>query len=465
MLGICCLRRAATMAPMNTKTNTTTPSTNKKLLVLAIPTFGQLIAEPTFVLIDTAIVGHVSDSALAGLSLGSTIVLTAVGLCVFLAYSTTSQVARLFGAGRKREGLQAGMNSLWLSLSIGLVLAVLLFVFAELLCSFLGGKGETLQQATIYTQMVLLGVPGMLLVYASNGIFRGLQKVNITLVAAVSGAALNTVLDILFVIVWGWGIAGSGIATAIAQWFMGIFLLVPALRWIVQGGASLKPSASGIVSAGSDGFPLFVRTLALRLALVASVMAAASMSTEILAAYQVVNAAWNFTVNALDSIAIAGQTLVGAELGAQAYDRARNLTKETARAGFIAGIIIGVVFAMLGLVAGSLFSPNPAIQTLVTTGMIVVGILMPLQGWMWALDGILIGAGDFRYLAFTCGASALVHIAALVVLVFAIGPYLPDDLARIAALWLVMGVFLMGCRGIANGLRAKGDTWIKNAVL
>lgn len=453
------------MAPMNTKMNTKTPSINKKLLVLAIPTFGQLIAEPTFVLIDTAIVGHVSDPALAGLSLGSTIVLTAVGLCVFLAYSTTSQVARLFGAGRKREGLQAGMNSLWLSLSIGLLLAVLLFVFTEPLCSFLGGKGETLQQATIYTQMVLLGVPGMLLVYASNGIFRGLQKVNITLVAAVSGAALNTVLDILFVIVWGWGIAGSGIATAIAQWFMGIFLLVPALRWIVQGGASLKPSASGIASAGSDGFPLFVRTLALRLALVASVMAAASMGTEVLAAYQVVNAAWNFTVNALDSIAIAGQTLVGAELGAQAYDRARNLTKETARAGFIAGIIIGVVFAMLGLVAGSLFSPNPTIQALVTTGMIVVGILMPLQGWMWALDGILIGAGDFRYLAFTCGVSALVHIAALVVLVFAIGPYLPDDLARIAALWLVMGVFLMGCRGIANGLRAKGETWIKNAVL
>ena len=313
MLGICCLRRAATMAPMNTKMNTKTPSINKKLLVLAIPTFGQLIAEPTFVLIDTAIVGHVSDPALAGLSLGSTIVLTAVGLCVFLAYSTTSQVARLFGAGRKHEGLQAGMNSLWLSLSIGLLLAVLLFVFAEPLCSFLGGKGETLQQATIYTQMVLLGVPGMLLVYASNGIFRGLQKVNITLVAAVSGAVLNTVLDILFVIVWGWGIAGSGIATAIAQWFMGIFLLVPALRWIVQGGASLKPSVSGIVSAGSDGFPLFVRTLALRLALVASVMAAASMGTEVLAAYQVVNAAWNFTVNALDSIAIAGQTLVGAE--------------------------------------------------------------------------------------------------------------------------------------------------------
>ena len=115
--------------------------------------------------------------------------------------------------------------------------------------------------------------------------------------------------------------------------------------------------------------------------------------------------------------------------------------------------------------AGQLFSPNPSIQVLVTAGMVAVGVMMPLQGWMWALDGILIGAGDFRYLAFTCGASALVHIAALVVLVFAVGPYLPDDLARIAALWLVMGVFLMGGRGLANGLRAKGDFWMKNAVL
>lgn len=153
-----------------------TLSIHKKLALLAIPTFGQLIAEPAFVLIDTAIVGHVSDSALAGLSLGSTVVLTAVGLCVFLAYSTTSQVARLFGAGKRREGLQAGMNGLWLSLCIGLVLAFVLFVLAGPLCFLLGGRDETLKQAAVYTQMVLIGVPGMLLVYASNGIFEDYKR-------------------------------------------------------------------------------------------------------------------------------------------------------------------------------------------------------------------------------------------------------------------------------------------------
>lgn len=442
-----------------------TLSIHKKLALLAIPTFGQLIAEPAFVLIDTAIVGHVSDSALVGLSLGSTVVLTAVGLCVFLAYSTTSQVARLFGAGKRREGLQAGINGLWLSLCIGLVLAFALFALADPLCFLLGGRDETLKQAAVYTQMVLIGVPGMLLVYAANGIFRGLQKIRITLVAAVSGALLNTLLDVLFVIVWGWGIAGSGIATAIAQWFMGLFLLIPALHWCVEARVSLKPSLTGIVSAGGEGFPLFLRTLALRMALVASVVAAASMGTEVLASYQVVNAAWNFTVNALDSIAIAGQTLVGAELGARAYGRARVLTKDTARAGFVVGCVVGLLFALIGLGAGQLFSPNPSIQLLVAGGMVAVGVMMPLQGWMWALDGILIGAGDFRYLALSCTVSAIVHIGALGILVFCINPYLPNDLARIVVLWLVMGAFLMGGRGVANGLRARRDTWMKNAVL
>lgn len=181
-----------------------------RILALALPTFGQLIAEPTFVLIDTAIVGHIGVSALAGLSIGSTIILTAVGLCIFLAYSTTAQVAHLLGAGRRREGLQAGIDGLWLALGIGIVLAAALFAGARPLCVGLRGTGETLNQAVAYTQTVVLGAPGMLLVYAANGIFRGLQKVRITLVAAVCGAVLNTMLDVLFVFGFGWGIAGSG---------------------------------------------------------------------------------------------------------------------------------------------------------------------------------------------------------------------------------------------------------------
>ena len=262
-------------------------STNRRIMALALPTFGQLIAEPTFILIDTAIVGHIGDAALAGLSIGSTIILTAVGLCIFLA------------------------------LSIGTVLGLGLFAAAKPLCRALGGQGEVLEQAVTYTRAIVLGAPGMLMVYAANGIFRGLQKVRITLIAAVGGAVVNTVLDVLFVIVLNWGIAGSGVATLVAQWFMGLFLVIPAILWSRADGASLRPRLAGIAAAGGDGLPLFIRTLAIRAAMVTTVACAARMGTAVLAGFQAVNSSWNFAMNMLDSVGIAGQTLV-----ADAGDRA-----------------------------------------------------------------------------------------------------------------------------------------------
>ena len=306
-----------------------------RILALALPTFGQLIAEPTFVLIDTAIVGHIGVSALAGLSIGSTIILTAVGLCIFLAYSTTAQVAHLLGAGCRREGLQAGIDGLWLALGIGIVLTAALFAGARPLCVALRGTGETLDQAVAYTQTVVLGAPGMLLVYAANGIFRGLQKVRITLVAAVCGAVLNTMLDVLFVFGFGWGIAGSGAATMIAQWFMGLFLTVPAVLWAKADGAALRPRLSGI--AAGDGLPLFIRTLAIRAAMVMTVASAARLGTTVLAGFQAVNSSWNFAMNMLDSVGIAGQTLVGAAMGAGDRARTLRLTRATGRAGLAGG--------------------------------------------------------------------------------------------------------------------------------
>lgn len=445
---------------MNSRTRSD-KSLVKPLLALAVPTFGQLIAEPVFVLVDTAIVGHVSTSALAGLSLGSTVILTAVGLCVFLAYATTSQVARLLGAGRRREGLQAGMEGLWLAAAIGAALAVALFALAEPLCWALGGREADLQQAVVYARAAALGVPGMLLVYAANGIFRGLQKVRVTLAVAVAGAALNTVLDVAFVIGCGWGIIGSGAATCIAQWFMGLALATPAVRWARAGGASARPRLAGIARAGGDGLPLFLRTLALRAGMVATVMAAASMGTDVLAGYQVVNATWNFALNILDAITIAGQTLVGAQLGAGNFAQARRLTRGAARIGLGMGVAVGAAFALVGLVAPGAFSPSAQVQQLASAGMVAVGAGLPIQGWMWALDGILIGAGDFRYLACACAAASGAHIAALVVLVTLVSPQLPGDLARTVALWVTFDVVLMGGRALANALRARTDAWMK----
>lgn len=433
----------------------------KQLFALALPTFGQLIAEPAFVMIDTAIVGHIGDSALAGLSVGSTIVLTTVGLCVFLAYGTTSHVAQLIGAGKRREGSEAGIDGLWLALSIGIVVSCILFFAAEPLCWAMGARGDVLGNAVHYLQALIFGLPGMLLVYAANGIFRGLKKVRITLVAAVLGAVVNTVLDLLFVFVFHWGVAGSGFATLIAQWFMGIFLVVPALIWSRADGSDWHPRLGGIMHTAGDGVPLFIRTLALRVSLVATVILATHMGTQVLAAYQAVNSSWNFVINMLDAIGIAGQTLVATELGAGRRDSARLMTKIVGRAGLTGGVVIGIGLIVFGFLAAPLFSPTGEIQHLIITGMVVQGIFLPLGGWMWALDGILIGAEDYRYLAITCTLTAIIYIPALLGINALDGNVFANDTTRMVALWAVLNIVFVGMRAVFNGLRARTDHWMK----
>ena len=410
------------------------------ILTLAIPTFGQLIAEPAFVLIDTAIVGHIGGQALAGLSVGSTIVLTVVGLCVFLAYSTTSQVGRLLGAGKRREGLEAGIDGLWLAGIIGVVVSVMLFVIARPLCMAMGAQGSVLHNAVDYVRAVVFGIPGMLLVYAANGIFRGLQKVRITLVAATLGAILNMLLDLLFILGFGWGVFG--------------------MLWTRAEGARLRPRLSGVLNSAGDGAVLFLRTLALRACLVANVVLATHMGVEVLAAYQVVNSSWNFVLNMLDAIGIAGQTLVAAQIGARQEDEAMRLTRIAGRAGLCGGTVIGIGLMIAGWCASPLFSQSTEIQHLITIGMMVVGVTLPLAGWMWAVDGILIGAGDYRYLALTCTATAAIYVPCLAAIGWICDAMQASSALRMALLWLAVNLLFVGLRAIFNGSRIGTSTWL-----
>lgn len=453
--------RAQTGTPSTSGSAPSIPGVYRQIFALALPTFGQLIAEPAFILIDTAIVGHVSDAALAGLSVGSTIILTVVGLCIFLAYGTTSQVARLIGAGRRREGLEAGIDGLWLALIIGIIVSIALFATAEPLCFAMGARGDVLHDATAYLQAIVFGLPGMLLVYAANGIFRGLKKVRITLIAAVAGAIVNTVLDLLFVFGFDWGIAGSGVATLIAQWFMGIFLVVPALLWSSADGANWRPRLSGILRSAGDGVPLFIRTLALRASMVGTVMLATHMGTHVLAGYQAVNSTWNFVINILDAIGIAGQTLVASELGAKQHDRARAMTTAAAKAGAWSGAAVGVTLAAISFAIAPVFTANPQIRGLIIIGMITLALFQPLNGWTWAIDGILIGAGDFRYLAIACTTIMLVYLPTLAGINMLDGVWITSDTMRMIVLWTVINVLFVGLRGVFNGLRIHSDVWMR----
>ncbi|MFC0265751.1 MATE family efflux transporter [Alloscardovia macacae] len=443
---------------------TSPKAVRRQLAAIAIPTLGQLIAEPLYVMADTAFVGSISDIALAGLSVGSTLVLTSVGLCLFLAYSTTSRVSQLMGAKRTREGLKAGVAGVWLAAIIGIVLTAALVLLAQPLSLALGARGAVLDAAVIYVQTASLGITGTLISYAANGMFRGLGKAGITLWSAVASALTNVVLDAWFIFGFGWGVMGSGVATAIAQWVMCFILLAylgPVLR---RNSVSVRPDLHGVLASAENGVMLFVRTAAVRVGMVATVMAATALGTSVLASYQAVNSSWNLALNILDAIGVGGQALVGVALGAGDMHRARMLVREIERAGIVWGAYVGLGFAAFGWFGAGLFTTQAATAQLIAVSMVVVALFFPYHGWLWALDGVLIGAGDFSYLARACVLAASVHVAALALAWWTLSATGASPLMSVVTLWLVFNLVFMGIRGMGNILRAHGDVWMAAAL-
>lgn len=430
---------------------------DRQILALAVPALGALVAEPLFVLVDSAVVGHLGTAPLAGLALASTILITVIGLCVFLAYATTAAVARRLGSGDRTGALQLGVDGMWLALGLGVVLAVATWLAAPWLVGALGATGEVAEQAVTYLRWSAPGLPGMLLVLASTGALRGLLDTRTPLVVATAGAVGNAILNIVLVYGVGMGIAGSGLGTAITQVTMGLALSVVVVRGARGVGAALRPAVGGIVANARAGAPLFVRTLSLRLAILLTVVVATSLGPVPLAGHQVVSAVWGLAAFALDALAIAAQALVGHALGSSDVPLVRALLRRTLQWGVGAGALLGLVLGGLAWLYVPLFTSSSEVQHAATAALVVAGLTMPMAGWTFVLDGVLIGAGDGRFLAWA-GLGTLVVYVPFALAVQHASPSGPAQ--GLAWLWAAFAGVFMLARAVSTGLRARGTHWM-----
>lgn len=429
---------------------------DRQILALAVPALGALIAEPLFVLVDSAIVGRLGTTELAGLSLASTLLVTVVGLCVFLAYATTAAVARRTGAGDRSGALQMGVDGLWLAAGLGVVLAVAAWLLAPWAVTALGADGEVAVQATHYLRASAPGLPGMLLVLAATGALRGLQDTRTPLAVAAAGAVVNAGLNVALVYGAGMGIAGSGLGTALTQLAMGAVLVAVVVRGARAVGASLRPAAGGVVGQIRSGLPLLVRTLSLRVAILVTVWVATGLGPTALAAHQVVNSLWGFAAFALDALAIAAQALIGHSLGAGNTTEVRALLRRTLTWGVGAGAVFGILLGAGGWWLSALFSTDSDVRQAITVALVVVGVLMPMAGWVFVLDGVLIGAGDGRFLAGAGMITLVVYLPAAM----AVHLWAPHGWAGLAWLWAAFAGVFMATRAVTTGLRARGERWL-----
>lgn len=436
---------------------TPAPATlNRQIVRLAVPALGALIAEPLFLIVDGAMVGHLGVAPLAGLGIASAVLQTVVGLMVFLAYATTPAVARRYGAGELGRAVSVGIDGMWFALTIGAVLAAAGVLATPALVDVFGAAPDVAENARVYLSISMWGLPAMLVVFAATGLLRGMQDTVTPLWIAGLGFGANALLNLLFIYGFGWGIAGSAIGTVVAQWGMVGAYVVIATRLARTHAASLRPEPGGLRGTARSGGWLFLRTLSLRAAFLATVAVATGLGSAELAGWQIAFTIFSTAAFALDALAIAAQALVGKSLGAGDVAGARHVLSRTVSWGLWFGVAVGALVAAASGVLGLVFTGDPAIAALIQPALLVLAVAQPLASFVFVLDGVLIGAGDARYLAIAGLLNLVPYVPALVlVAVFAGGG--PAGLAWLAAAFF--GVYMLA-RAATLGLRVRGRAWM-----
>ena len=434
-------------------------SLHRDILRLALPALGALVAEPLFLLTDTAMVGHLGANPLAALGLAGTILQTLVGLLIFLAYATTPFVARRLGAGDRPGALAAGVDGLYLASGLGILMAALGVFLGPLIVNLFGADSVVATGATDYLGISWWGLPAMLLVLAATGVLRGLQDTMTPFIVAVVGFSANIVLNALFIYGLGFGLVGSAMGTVIAQWLMALWLVGVVVAQATREGVTLRPGGAGVLGALKLGGWLFIRTTSLRVAFVGATVVATQLGTAELGTWHVAFTLFSLIALALDSLAIAGQSLVGHRLGAGDTGETRSVVTQLIRWGWWSGAALGIVLIAISPILPLLVTSDATIRALLVPTVIVLGLAMPLGGFVFVLDGVLMGAGDGRYLALT----GVVNVAVLLPLFWMtlwLSQAVSLDAAGIVALQASVGFGYLGARAITLGLRARTDKWM-----
>ena len=420
---------------------------DREILRLALPALGALAAEPLYVLVDTAIVGHLGRPQLAALGLAGTVLAGGFTIFNFLTYGTTSVVARASGAGEQERAARLAAQAFWVSLGIGLLVVVVCEAFAGPLLRALGAHGKSGDYALTYFRIAAIGLLPALVALAGQGYLRGVSNMRRPLEIVVIANIVNAVLEVLFVYGFHWGIAGSAAGTAIAQTGMGVAFAVELLQ---PHADSKRPSLQAMRPMLRVGRQIFVRTAALYASFLVGASVCARMGDPQLAAHQIAAQLFFFLALILDSVAIAGQVIVGRMLGAGDPESAYASAVRMIGWSVVVGAAFAILLLPLAHVVPRAFSNDPAVLHEAAELWPYFVLMQPLAGAVFALDGILIGAGDTSYLMWAMIAASAIFITLASV-----------ALARdwgIVGVWIALDVLIAARLGLL-GIRFAGRRW------
>lgn len=423
---------------------------DRRILALALPALGTLAAEPLYVLADTAIVGHLGTTPLAGLALAASVLLLVTAGCNFLAYATTQRLAHHRGAGRAGQAAAVGVQALWLCALIGVPIAAALAAAARPLAALLGGQGAVLDTATTYLRISAVGIPFVLVALVGQGVLRGVEDLRTPLAIVLVANVVNLGLEIVAVYVFDLGIAGSAWSTVAVQAVAAV-----AFLWVVRphlaAAESHRPDREEMAPFLTAGRHLAMRVGAVLVVITGTTFVAARIDDATLAAHQIAATLFSLLALVADAFAIPAQTLVAGALGRRDSAAATDIARRVVRMATITMIGLGVLLAIGAWPLAHLFTSDPSVVSRAAVALVLLALAQPAAGIAMSLDGVLMGAADYRFLGVAAGLSALAFLP-LALLTLAVPAF------GIVGVWLAINTWMIA-RAALNRRRFQSGTW------
>ena len=443
--------RTRSVPTAKTTSTTESPGLVRRISGLALPALGVLAAEPLYLLFDTAVVGRLGAVSLAGLAVGGLVLGLLSSQLTFLSYGTTARSARLYGAGDRAAAVREGVQATWLAVGLGVLIIAVVQAFAAPLVSAIGGSGAIGSAALPWLRIAILAAPAILISMAGNGWMRGVQDTSRPLRYVLIGFGISALLCPPLVYGWlglpRWELAGSAVANLVGQW-------VAALLFggaLIVERVGLRPESAVLRAQLVMGRDLLVRTMAFQACFVSAAAVAARFGAAALAAHQVVLQLWSFLALVLDSLAIAAQSLGGAALGGGDTGHARRVAWRVTAISGIAALMLAVLLALGASIVPTLFTDDPAVRAAIAVPWWFLVAQLPFAGVLFALDGVLLGAGDAAFMRNVTVFSALAGFLPLVWLSLAFG-------WGLAGIWAGLSAFL-GLRLLFGLWRTISGRW------
>jgi len=422
--------------------------THLKVWHIAGPIIISNISVPMLGAVDTAVMGHLPDAKyLGGVAIGAMVFTFIYWGFGFLRMGTGGLTAQAFGAKDADEVRACLARAAVIGVPAALILIVLQIPIAWVAFSVVNASGEVEVLAQEYFFVRIWGAPATLMNFALLGWFIGVQNTKAALIHQLALNGVNIVLDLVFVLGFGWGVAGVAAATALADVvavMVGISLALPILRRL--GGAFLREKileAAKLRRTIALNIDIFIRTICLVSAFAYFTAQGAAFGNVVLAANAVMLNFQTFMAHALDGLAHAAEALGGGAIGA----KDRKAFRDAVRISMFWGVIVAVGFSLVYLVAGPfIIDALTGIEEVRDTARVymVWSVVMPLVAvFPFVFDGVFLGGTRGATMRNAMIASLAIYVACCFFLVPGWGNH---------GLWASLMVF-MGARGLTLGVR------------